>query len=239
MHLRLLNLLLPFVFAVACPAAFAADLDRIGQLTQSEFHRLSEDLGAVAAYKEVAPAAPLGVTGFDVGLELTASKLQHKGVYELAGGSAASTVYLPKLRVQKGLPWGVDIGAFVSKVSGSNISLVGLEARYALLDDTLTSPAIGLRVSGTRDMGASQLDVSTVAFDVAISKKLTFVTPFAGIGTVKVNSKANVGGLASESFNQSRVFAGVNVNFALINLALEAEKLGGVNSLSAKAGLRF
>lgn len=234
-----LKLLPPFLFAVASAAAFAGDLDRIGQLTQSEFRSLSEDLGAVAAYKEVAPAAPLGVAGFDVGLELTASKLQHKGVYELAGGSNAGTVYLPKLRVQKGLPWGVDIGAFASKIGGSNISLIGLEARYALLDDTLAAPAIGLRVSGTRDMGAGILDLSTVAFDVILSKKLTFVTPFAGVGTVKVSSKANVGGLASESFNQSRVFAGVNVNIALINLAVEAEKLGGVNSLSAKAGFRF
>ncbi len=228
-----------FLFAVAGSTAFAGDLDRIGQLSQSEFRSLSEDLGAVAAYKEVAPAAPLGATGFDVGFELAASKLQHKGVYELAGGSTASTVYLPKLRVQKGLPWGVDVGAFVSKIGGSNISLMGLEARYALLDDTLTIPAIGLRVSGTRDLAAGKLDLSTVAFDVVTSKKLTFITPFAGIGTVKVTSKANAGGLASESFNQPRVFAGLNVNFVLVNLAVEAEKLGGVNSLSAKAGLRF
>ena len=235
--MRPLNILLAYLLAATGSAAFAGDLDRIGQLSQSEFHSLSQDLGAVAAYKEVAPAAPLGVTGFDIGLELTASKLQNKGVYERAGGSAASTVYLPKLRVQKGLPWGVDIGGFVGKIGGSNISLLGLEARYALLDDTLTAPAIGLRVSGTRDMGVTQLDIRTVAFDVAISKKLTFVTPFAGIGAVKVNSKT--AGLASESFNQSRVFAGLNVNFALINLAVEAEKLGGVNSLSAKAGLRF
>ncbi len=237
--MRPLKILPAYLLAAMGSAAFAGDLDRIGQLSQSEFHNLSQDLGAVAAYKGVAPAAPLGVTGFDVGLELTASKLQNKGVYELAGGSAASAVYLPKLRVQKGLPWGVDIGGFVGKIGGSNISLLGLEARYALLDDTLTAPAIGLRVSGTRDMGASQLDIRTVAFDAVISKKLTFVTPFAGIGTVKVNSKANVAGLASESFNKSRVFVGLNVNLAFINIAVEAEKLGDVNSLSAKAGLRF
>jgi hypothetical protein len=54
-----------------------------------------------------------------------------------------------------------------------------------------------------------------------------------------VNSNANVAGLASESFNKSLIFAGLNVNFALINLAVEAEKLGDVNSLSTKAGLRF
>ena len=237
--MRPLNILLAYLLAATGSAAFAGDLDRIGQLGQPEFLRLSQDLGAVIAYKGVAPAAPLGVTGFDIGLELTASKLQNQGIYELAGGSAASTVYLPKLRVQKGLPWGVDIGGFVSKVGGSNISLVGLEARYALLDDTLAAPAIGLRLSGTREMGVTQLDISTVAFDAVISKKLTVVTPFAGIGVVKVRSKANVGGLASESFNKSRVFAGLNVNFALVNLAVEAEKLGDVNSLSAKAGLRF
>jgi hypothetical protein len=237
--LRRLKSLPLFFFAVAGATAFAGDLDRVGQLSQSEFHSLSQDLGAVAAYKEVAPAAPLGVAGFDVGLELTASKLQNKGVYEQAGGSATSTVYLPKLRVQKGLPWGVDIGAFVSKIGSSNISLMGLEARYALLDDTLAAPAIGLRVSGTRDMGAGKLDLSTVALDVVVSKKLTFITPFAGVGTVKVTSKTNAGGLASESFSQPRVFAGLNVNFVLVNLAVEAEKQGGVNSLSAKAGLRF
>jgi hypothetical protein len=151
--LRPLNTLLAYLLAAASLTAFAGDLDRIGQLTQPEFHSLSQDLGAVAACKDVAPAAPLGVAGFDVGLELTASKLQNKGVYELAGGSVASTLYLPKLRVQNGLPWGVDIGGFVSRIGGSNISLVEPEARYALLDDRLTAPAVGLRVSGARDLG--------------------------------------------------------------------------------------
>ena len=59
------------------------------------------------------------------------------------------------------------------------------------------------------------------------------------LGTVQVKSKPNVGGLSEEKFNQSRVFAGINANFALINVAVEAEKQGDNTSLSAKAGFRF
>jgi len=35
----------------------------LGQLTQSEFRQLSEDLGAALAYKALIPAEPLDITG--------------------------------------------------------------------------------------------------------------------------------------------------------------------------------
>jgi hypothetical protein len=44
--------------------------------------------------------------------------------------------------------------------------------------------------------------------------------------------------LAKESFSDSRVFAGVNVNL-LINFVLELDRTGDVTTYGLKAGIRF
>ncbi len=224
---------------VATPFAHAGDLNNLGSLAQDQFLKLSKDLGAVTSYKGVTPATRLGVVGFDVGVELTATNLENSSIFRQAGGSSSSSVLIPKLHIHKGLPFGFDIGAFISKVSDANISLFGAEARWALVDDGITTPAVGLRIAGTKETGVGQLDLSTVSADVVVSKKLTLVTPFIGAGRVQVKSKPNVGGLKEEKFSQSRIFAGLNANFAVVNLAVEAEKQGDATSISAKAGWRF
>lgn len=219
--------------------AYAGDLNQIGTLTQNQFLKLSTDLGAASAYKGVTPATPLGAVGFDIGAEITQTSIENSALFRQAGAGDVSNLVLPKIHVTKGLPGGLDIGAFVSRVSGVGGSLIGLEARYAILDDGLTTPALGVRLSGTKLSGVSKLNLSTVAVDAMLSKKLTLVTPYIGAGSVRVKSGADVAGLREESFNKSRVFIGMNVNFLLANIALEAEKMGGNNSVSAKAGFRF
>ena len=119
----------------AIPPAIAADnIDQINQLIQADFRNLSEDLGAALSYKGVIPAKPLGITGFDIGIEATATKLQHRDAWDRASsGTAPDTVYIPKLHLHKGLPAGFDLGAFYTSVPDSNIKLWGAEARYAIL----------------------------------------------------------------------------------------------------------
>lgn len=219
--------------------AVAGDLNQIGTLTQNQFLKLSTDLGAASAYKGVTPATPLGSTGFDVGVELTQTSVENSAEFRQAGAGDTSNLYVPKIHVTKGLPGGFDIGVFVSRISGVNGTLIGLEARYAILDDGLATPALGLRLSGSKLSGVNKLDLSTVAVDAMLSKKLTLVTPYIGAGSVRVKSSADVAGLREESFNKSRVFIGLNANFLLTNFALEAEKMGDNTSLSAKAGIRF
>lgn len=234
---RITSLALAALFTSA--AAHAGDLNNIGSLAQDQFLKLSKDLGAITSYKGVTPATPLGVTGFDLGVEMTATQIESGSLFRQAGGSAGSSVLVPKLHIHKGLPFGFDIGAFVSKVSDANISLIGAEARWALVDDGIATPAVGIRVAGTKESGVGQVDLSTLSADVVLSKKLTLITPFIGAGRVQVKSKPNVGGLREEKFSQSRVFAGINANLAVVNVAVEAEKQGDITSISAKAGWRF
>ena len=222
-----------------CAGSFAGNLDQIGTLAQSQFLKLSTDLGAAAAYKGVTPATPLGLTGFDIGVEATQTQLENTAIFRQAGAGDVDNLYIPKLHITKGLPFNVDIGAFVSQVSGVGGSLFGAELRYALLDDGIASPALAVRLSGTTLSGVSHLDLSTWALDAMLSKKLTFVTPYIGAGGVRTRSRASVANLQEETISKSRVFMGVNANFLLANFAVEAEKLGDNTSLSAKVGFRF
>lgn len=210
-------------------------------IPQSDFRLLSEDLGAAFSYKAVAPAEPLGLTGFDIGLEATATKLENSAILQRASAdNTSSTLVIPKLHIHKGLPLGLDIGAFYSSVPNSNIELWGAELRYALLTGSATTPAVAVRGSYTTLQGVDQLDFETKAIDVSISKGFTLLTPYAGIGKVWVDSTPDSStGLRPEDFSYSKYFVGVNFNFGLINIAMETDKTGDATSYSAKFGWRF
>lgn len=226
------------LLAAALPAA-AADLPNLGALMQEQFRRISEDLGAALSYKGVTPATTLGPWGFDVGLELSATDVRNSDLFQLAGNGSTSTLFVPKLHVYKGLGAGFDIGGFVAGAPDVDATLWGLDLRYAFIEDTLTTPAFAVRLSGTRTSDISNLSVYTYGADLMLSKRLTLVTPYVGAGVVRIESSPGVAGLADETFNKGRYFGGVNLNLAVINLAFEAERLGSNTTLSAKAGWRF
>ena len=230
------------VLLAAIPPAIAADkIDQINLLSQTEFRNLSEDLGAAASYKGVIPATPLGLTGFDIGVEVSATTLQHPEVWDLASsGTVDDTVYVPKLHLHKGLPAGFDLGAFYSSVPDTDMTLWGAEVRYAILEGGALKPALGLRGTYSKLSGINELDFHTTGLELLISMRLTIFTPYAGVGQIWTNSEpVGVPGLNKEEFTQGKYFVGGNLNFGLINLALEADKTGDAPSYSAKLGFRF
>src|SRR3972149_4244243 len=83
---------------------WAANINSLGALDQSEFKLFSEDLGAALSYKAVIPAEPLGVTGFDLGLEVTSTEMKNSTLWTSAtgGGTPLSSLIVPKLHVHKG-----------------------------------------------------------------------------------------------------------------------------------------
>jgi hypothetical protein len=226
------------LLAAALPAS-AGDLPNLGSLAQDQFRRLSQDLGAALSYKGVTPATSLGPWGFDLGLELSATDVKHTDLFELAGAGSTDTLFVPKLHIYKGLGAGFDIGGFVAAAPDVEATLWGVDLRYAIVQDTLTSPAFAVRISGTRTSDIGSLRVHTYGADLMLSKRLTLATPYIGAGIVRVESKVSTAGLSDETFNEGRFFGGVNVNFAVINLAVEAERLGDNTTLSAKLGWRF
>jgi len=223
--------------ALALPA-YAGDFTNLGALSQPEFRLVSEDLGAAFSYKGVTPAKRLGPIGFDVGVEVTQTRFENSSLFAKAGAGDLGDVLVPKFHVNAGLVAGIDIGAFIGGTSDLDATVFGMDLRYAILEDTLTTPAVAVRLSGTRTNGMD-VQVGTVAADIMVSKTLTMLTPYGGAGIARVRSKPAVGGLSEETFNKGRFFAGVNLNLGIANFAVEAEKMGDNASYSAKVGLRF
>ena len=221
---------------------WAAEINTLGALVQPEFKLFSEDLGAALSYKAVIPAEPLGITGFDLGLEVTSTEMKNSTLWRTAtgGGSALSSLIVPKLHVHKGLPLNIDVGAFYSAVPTTNIKLYGGELRYAILEGGIAAPAVAIRGSVSKLTGVDQLSFGTKGLDLSISKGFAMFTPYAGVGRVWVDSTPVASnGLTKETFQLGKVFVGGNLNFGLINLALEYDKTGSAQSYSAKLGFRF
>lgn len=231
-----------FSLGILSLPAQAANLDDIGALiSQSDFRLLSEDLGAALSYKPLSPGEPLGVTGFDIGVEATATKLENSEIFDNAvTGTAPDTLYLPKVHLHKGLPFGFDIGASYSAVPDSNIKVWGAEVRYAILKGSTTMPALALRGSYSALDGVDQLKFNTTGVDLSISKGFAMFTPYAGVGKVWVRSTPDPStGKTEEEFDMGKVFVGVNMNLAVVNIAVEGDKTGDATSYGVKLGWRF
>ena len=216
--------------------AFAANIN-VGALTQAQFFAFSQDMGAALSYKAAEPAAPLGVTGFDVGVAATSTQLQNSALLQKAGGPNTGSLVIPKLQIEKGLPFNIDVGAFYSAIPTTNISLYGGELRYAILEGGVTQPAVSVRGALSKLSGVTGWSLDTKSLDVSVSKGFAFLTPYAGAGSVWTNSTAT--GFSDASFRQNKVFLGANANFGLANFALEYDKTGTIPSYTAKFGFRW
>lgn len=232
------------ILVAASLPARATDISQIQNLKQDQFHGLSQDLAATLSYKPLTPTAPLGITGFDLGIAATATKIHNSDALNQAGAGAHSTLAVPSLRVNKGLPFNIDVGAMVGEVPGSNVRVYGGELRYALLPGGTATPAIGVRGSYTKLTGVDQLDFNTRGIDLSISKGFLLFTPYAGIGRVWATSNpkdlpTNPNNLSRESLSLKKTFVGLNMNFGLTNLVFEADRTGDDTSYGVKLGFRF
>lgn len=226
------------IAAISAPAFASDSLDNVRSLSQAEFGKLAQDFTAAASYKAVSPAEPLGLTGFDIGVEMSSTRMEHGDVWKKAGADSA-TVYMPKLHVHKGLPFDIDVGASLSMVPGTDIKLVGAQIKYALVAGGVAMPAVAIRAAATRLMGVDDLGLNTRSLELTVSKGFLNVTPYVGVGEVWGTLTPNFAGLSKESPSANKVFAGVNLNFGLTNVAAELDRTGGNQSVSVKLGFRL
>ncbi len=215
-----------------------------GVLTQSMFKDLSEQIGIAVAYRPLAPAEPLGLLGFDLGIEFMAVKIDNDDAFWTAvNPDLPSYLAFPKLHAQKGLPFGFDVGLVYTKVPSSNIGMFGGELKWAILKGTIATPALALRGSYTTLTGVDNLDVSTYGADLSVSKGFGPFTPYAGIGQVAVNTGTDAtafggGALDDESVSATHAFIGAKLSLLMLSVVAEAD-LAEVPSYSFRLNLSF
>lgn len=226
----------------------ATDINFKDPIGQGDFRSISKEAGAAIGYRNMAPPAPLGITGFDAGLEITAVSIDEgsskwKNAF---GGDAPSYLVIPKLRVRKGLPFGVDIGAMYSYIPDTNIKLYGAEISKAILEGTLATPAVGVRATYTTLSGVNDLGLETYGIDASVSKGFLMLTPYGGAGVMWINSEATgnlkktlAPNLKSETITVPRFFVGAKFT-PLPLLGITAEIEYAVRPMySLKAGVSF
>ncbi len=235
------------IFGVPPHTAQAAKYDISvpdGVLTQAMFKDLSEQIGIAVAYRPLAPAEPLGLLGFDLGIEVMAVKIDNDAQFwQLVNNDLPSYLTFPKLHAQKGLPFGFDVGLVYTKVPSSNIGMFGGELKWAILKGTIATPALALRGSYTTLLGVDNLDVSTYGADLSVSKGFGPLTPYVGIGQVAINSSTDAtafpsGALEDESVSATHAFIGAKLSLLMLSVVAEAD-FAEVPSYSFRLNLSF
>src|SRR5690348_2818321 len=227
------------LLALAASAHANDNITISGALGQQNFDDLSTDLSAVTSYKQVEGSSSLGIAGFDVGLNVGDTQVDHKTAWANATGSNVSNVPFWNLSVSKGLPFGFDIGGEYSALPGSNVKLYGLESRYAILDGGVAEPAVSLRVAYNHITGVDNLSYNTKSVDVSVSKGFGPITPYEGVGEVWLSSTPDAStGLTSFSQSNSDFFAGLTFELG-IHMALQYDHLAGNSTYTFKFGFGF
>lgn len=222
--------------------AHAYEFNTLNTLSQPEFRLLSEDVSAALSYKPMIPAADMGLTGFDLGLSVSGTHLAHREVVQKATGGASVPADLPAvgLRIHKGLPFNLNIGASYTNIPGTPLSALGGELRWAFMPGSALMPAVAARLSLSSTTGLNQLKMHSTGYDISISKGFTVLTPYAGIGYVESRVSAPESpALSSEKVGQTKYFGGVNMNLGLMNVALEGDRTGKTSTYGVKFGFRF
>jgi hypothetical protein len=218
--------------------ASAGDFADVKQLSQDAFRALAKDLASVTALRALAPGASFNLLGVDVGLETGITQVDNKDAWKKSGGGS-TTVYTPRVTVQRGFSGGFDIGASVGVASGGGARTVGGIVRYQFIDAGTITPSATLRLTGNRDLGADNVKVRTFGADLVVAKPLVIITPYVGAGTVRTDTSAPNTALAGVSVTNSRLFVGFDTKLPFASLSAEAEKSGGATTVSTKLGFKF
>ena len=225
--MKKLAMILILVLAL-CITAHASDIEIPAKdFFQSEFDAMCKELGFAINYMPLTPAAPLGVLGFNIGIEGTFLDIDQDSLYwqKVTTDSPPDYFPIPKLHIQKGLPYKIDLGAIYSQISGTNVSLIGGEIKWSLLEGSPVTPAFSVRGSYTKLNGVDTLDMETMGLDASVSKGFTIFTPYVGVGQLWVSGEEKAGiGLSKANEQLTKVYAGIKFDpFPLVSLTAEVD----------------
>ncbi|MDM8567768.1 hypothetical protein QUF74_19240 [Candidatus Halobeggiatoa sp. HSG11] len=222
----------------------ANDIEFTDAISQNQFEEFTKEFGTALLFNPMAPAEPLGMLGFDVALETVVTDIsdeQEFWINLVSDNDPVAYLPVPRLHVQKGLPFNIDVGAMYVSVPSTNIKLWGLEAKYAILEGSTLTPALSVRASYTNLSGVDDVSIDTQALDILVSKGFLMFTPYAGASIFRVNGSENTDIVELDDVNVTgyRALVGMQVSpFPLMIINAEVS-LGEVPQYGLKIGLRF
>ncbi len=224
--------------------ASASDIKFTDEITQGDFQEFVKEFGTAVLFNPMSPAEPLGIFGFDVSVETVFTDISESENYWIKlvdDNDPFSYIPVPRLHVQKGLPFNIDVGAMYVTVPGSNIKLWGLEAKYALLEGTTLTPALSVRGSYSQLQGVDEIELSTQSLDVLVSKGILMLTPYAGASIIRIQGSENSNLVDLEQENEIgyRALAGVQFSPLPMFVINGEVSIGEITQFGLKLGLRW
>ena len=222
------------------PSANAKELTAVN-LNQSELDAFSKQIGFMLARRQYDGAAPLGLIGFNLGVEVNMVQLDLESIWDKAYTSLSAPSYLPVpvAHFKKGLPFNIDLGIRGGLIPGINLTLLGGEIRYAPLPGSVATPAVNVFLSYSILNGAKDFDLNSLSVGGSVSKGFAILTPYAGISydqtNLDVGSSIN---LNNASEGVLREFIGLKINLLALKLCGEIN-FGEMQSYGLSLDLGF
>ncbi|MDD3764191.1 MAG: hypothetical protein PHP86_12960 [Nevskiales bacterium] len=246
------HLLIPGLTVLALtqtPGAFAGTEFDIsadcGAGCQAAFEGAVEDISAALNYKALAPAEATGLLGIGIGAFMTYTPVENDDAWKQLTGSNVDFVGMAGVSVAKGLPFGIDVGAFYTAVPDTSVKAYGAEIRYAILEGGIAEPALAVRGAYTGTSGIDDFDYEAYSLDVSLSKGFTFLTPYIGAGYVWATATPSGSvteaplNLSEVEVDKSRIYAGLRIAFIPFELTPQYERQGDNSSYSLRFGFSF
>jgi len=238
-----------------------SSLEDLKNRTNSELRRFTEFTGMTSKFRSLSPASPLGILGFDAGIELTTIPTD---AFQVFDEKIDVPPAFPRLSLAKGITPNLDIevSALVPAVLGNQINLpeelkellvYGGGFKYTMLREKGLVPfSLALRASYTR-LNLSFFHLDTYSGDFSVSRSLSLpllpvsITPFAGLGYVNINGEFKDENLdlikasKTHQIQDYRYFAGASLKLFIFDVTGQADfgNPADANTYSLKIGLEL
>jgi hypothetical protein len=219
------------------------------ELTQPAFRRFVREFGSVSAFKQGAPPKTLGRWGVALDVEQIFFKVDDKAaawndtfVHPTADHWLGADKSFPKLRMRLGVTDDVEVGAFFTKSPEANYGWLGLEGKYAILEQRGDMPvALAVRGAYTKTLYVADMDMHAVTADVSLGRTFwQIVTPYVALGAdgVLARETTDAVDLKSEHLVVPHLTAGFELRYWHLAIGAEAQ-LAAINSFQAQVSAVF
>lgn len=216
-------------------------------LTQDQWHRFTQQVGAIASFKSLAPARTLGRKRFRVAVDAGSTPVDQHDLAWIntfthpdAECPLGDAIRYPALRARYGVSDRMDVGAYWTTAPSANYGMAGGEVTYAFLQDSGKSPAAAVRASFTILTGVPDFSMGIYSLDALASKDVQKLTPYAGIRTslaIGTETTAKVD-LRGERVAIAQGFFGATYSLWVFDLAAEYD-VSTVNTFALAVGYGF
>lgn len=174
-------------------------------------------------------AGQLGVTGFDLFADLSASEEFDSGgavKSSLSGDLPAGVFSVARVGVRKGLPGRVNLGLAYGAAVDGDLGLWSGEVQWTMIDGGLVKPSVALRLTASQSEGSEAYEMESYGLDLYLSKGIGPVLAYGGMGLVESSGsiKRDSGRVFETDETATVYFAGATLDMLIPRFTLALEK---------------